>query len=294
MNADHQAVTVLGLGSMGSALAAALLDRGHPTTVWNRSADRARPLADRGARPAGTPREAIAASPLVLACVLDYEALHTVLDPVADSLAGKVLVNLTSGSPEQAHEMAAWARSHGADYLDGAIMTTPPGVGSPEMMFLYSGAREVFEAQRPTLAALGDPLYLSDDPGLASLYDAALLGLMWSTMTGWLHGTALVGAEKTPATAFTPIAIRWLAAVAGFLSTYAPQVDAGRYPGDDATIDVQIAAIEHLLHAAASRGVDNSLPELLKSTMERAKARGHGPDSFAGVIEVLRKPADDR
>ncbi|MEU1789005.1 NAD(P)-binding domain-containing protein [Streptomyces sparsogenes] len=294
MNADHQAVTVLGLGSMGSALAAALLDRGHPTTVWNRSAERARPLTDRGARPAGTPREAIAASPLGIACVRDYEALHTVLDPVADALAGKVLVNLTSGSPEQAHEMAAWARSHGADYLDGAIMTTPPGVGSPEMMFLYSGAREVFEAQRPTLAALGDPLYLSDDPGLASLYDAALLGLMWSTMTGWLHGTALVGAEKTPATAFTPVAVRWLAAVAGFLSTYAPQVDAGRYPGDDATIDVQIAAIEHLLHAAASRGVDNSLPELLKSTMERAKAQGHGSDSFAGVIEVLRKPADDR
>ncbi|MDT0545753.1 MULTISPECIES: NAD(P)-dependent oxidoreductase [Streptomyces] len=296
MNTDHghQAVTVVGLGSMGSALASALLDRGHPTTVWNRSADKARPLADRGARPAATPREAIAASPLVLACVLDYDALHTVLAPVAESLAGKVLVNLTSGSPEQADEMAGWARSHGADYLDGAIMTTPPGVGSPEMMFLYSGPRAVFEAHRPTLAALGDPLHLSEEPGLASLYDAALLGLMWSTMAGWLHGTALVGAEKTPATAFTPIAIRWLIAVAGFLTTYAPQVDAGRYPGDDATIDVQIAAIEHLLHAAASRGVDNALPELLKSTMERASAAGHGPDSFAGVIEVLRGPADDR
>ncbi|MFD8385081.1 NAD(P)-dependent oxidoreductase [Streptomyces sp. NPDC059679] len=294
MNADHQAVTVIGLGSMGSALAAALLDRGHPTTVWNRSADKARPLADRGARPAATPGEAVAASPLIVACVLDYEALHTVLDPIADTLAGKVLVNLTSGSPEQAQEMAVWARSHGADYLDGAIMTTPPGVGSPEMMFLYSGPHAVLEAHRPTLAALGDPLYLSDDPGIASLYDAALLGLMWSTMAGWLHGTALVGAEKTPATAFTPIALRWLTAVAGFLTTYAPQVDAGRYPGDDATIDVQIAAIEHLLHAAASRGVDNALPELLKSTMEQAKAAGHGSDSFAGVIEVLRKPAADQ
>jgi len=294
VNADHQAVTVIGLGSMGSALASALLDRGHPTTVWNRSADKARPLADRGAHPAPTPREAITASPLVLACVLDYEVLYSVLEPVAETLAGKVLVNLTSGSPEQAQEMAGWVRSHGAGYLDGAIMTTPPGVGSSGMMFLYSGSPTVFETHRPTLAALGDPLHLSDDPGMASLYDAALLGLMWSTMTGWLHGTALVGAEKTPATAFTPIAIRWLTAVAGFLTTYAPQVDAGRYPGDDATIDVQIAAIEHLLHAAESRGVDNALPELLKSTMERAKAAGHGSHSFAGVVEVLRKPGDDQ
>lgn len=294
MHSDRPAVTVIGLGSMGSALVAALLERGHETTVWNRSAHRAQPLVDRGARLAATPEEAIAASPLTIACVLDYEVLHTVLDPVAGSLAGKVLVNLTSGSPEQAHEAAAWARAHAADYLDGAIMTTPPGVGSPEMMFLYSGSHAVFEAHRPTLATLGDPLHLGTDPGLASLYDAALLGLMWSTMTGWLHGTALVGAEKTPATAFTPVAIRWLTAVAGFLTTYAPQVDAGRYPGDDATVDVQIAAIDHLIHAAAARGIDNALPELLKSAMERTKAAGHGSDSYASVIEILKKPADDK
>ncbi|MFD5317224.1 NAD(P)-dependent oxidoreductase [Streptomyces sp. NPDC127098] len=294
MFTDRQAVTVIGLGSMGSALAAALLDRGHPTTVWNRSASKARPLVDKGARLAATPGEAIAASPLTIACVLDYAALHTVLDPVAETLAGRTLANLTSGSPEQAHEAVAWAGAHGADYLDGAIMTTPPGVGSPEMMFLYSGSPDVFEAHRPTLAALGDPLHLGTDPGLASLYDAALLGLMWATMTGWLHGTALVGAEQTPATAFTPVALRWLRAVAGFLTTYAPQVDAGRYPGDDATVDVQLAAIDHLIHAAAARGVDNALPELLKSTMERAKAAGHGSDSYASVIEVLRRPADAR
>ncbi|MFP3990888.1 NAD(P)-binding domain-containing protein [Streptomyces sp. E11-3] len=289
-NADHPAVTVIGLGSMGSALAATLLDRGHPTTVWNRSADRARPLADRGARVAATPEEAIAAGELIVACVLDYPALYSVLDPAAGSLAGKTLVNLTSGSPEQAAEATEWARSHGADYLDGAIMTTPPGVGSPEMMFLYSGARTVFDTHRPTLAALGDPVHLGTEPGLASLYDAALLGLMWSAFTGWLHGTALVGAEQAAATEFTPVAIRWLTAVTGFMTTYAAQVDAGSYPGDDATVNVQIAAIDHLLHAADARGLDNALPALLKSTMERARAAGHGSDSYASVIEVLRKP----
>ncbi|MFE2292693.1 NAD(P)-dependent oxidoreductase [Streptomyces sp. NPDC059452] len=293
MGTELSAVTVIGLGQMGSALAATLLERGHPTTVWNRSAQKAQQLVDRGARLAATPEEAVAASPLVIVCVLDYDALHATLDPVADSLAGKSLVNLTSGSPEQAQEVEAWARAHSADYLDGAIMTTPPGVGSPEMMFLYSGSQTVFETHRPTLAVLGDPLHLGAEPGLASLYDAALLGLMWSTMTGWLHGTALVGAEKIEATAFTPVAIRWLSAVTGFMATYASQVDAGRYPGDDATVDVQIATVDHLLHAAAARGVDNALPELLKATMERARDAGHGSDSYASVIEVLRKgPAD--
>ncbi|MEV0529766.1 NAD(P)-binding domain-containing protein [Streptomyces sp. NPDC050439] len=287
-------VTVIGLGNMGAALAAALLDNGHPTTVWNRSPAKADPLVARGARLAATPEEAVAASPLILACVLDDDALHAVLDPVSAALAGKALVNVTSGSPEQAGEAAKWAESLGLGHLDGAIMTTPPGVGNPEMMFLYSGSAEVFEAHRATLAALGDPLYLGPEPGRASLYDAALLGLMWSTFTGWLHGTAVVGADATPATDFTPVAIRWMRhAVAGFLDTYAAQVDAGRYPGDDATVDVQIAAIGHLIHAAADRGVDNALPELLKATMERASAAGHGSDSYASVIEVLRTDRRD-
>lgn len=287
MTSGPPPVTVLGLGNMGSALAAALLDRGHPVTVWNRSPQKAAPLTYRGARLAATPAEAIAASPLVVPCVLDYDALYALLGPATGALDGRTVVNLTSGSPEQAHEAAAWFRSYGADYLDGAIMTTPPGVGQAEVMFLYSGPRKVFDAHRATLAALGDPLHLGTDPGLASLYDAALLGLMWAAMTGWLHGTALVGTEKGTAAAFTPVAIRWLGTVNGFLSRYADQVDAGRYPGDDATVDVQITAIDHLIHAAAARGVDTALPALLKSMMERAKAAGHGSDSFASVIEVL-------
>ncbi|WP_017591963.1 imine reductase family protein [Nocardiopsis potens] len=114
---------------------------------------------------------------------------------------------------------------------------------------------------------------------------------MWSTMSGWLHGAALAGAEKQSAEAFTALALRWLTTVAGVIRTHAPQVDAGRYPGDDATIDVQIAAIGHLLHAAEERGVDTALPALLKEQMERAAALGHGSDGYAGVIEALRRPA---
>ncbi|MFF3643784.1 NAD(P)-dependent oxidoreductase [Streptomyces sp. NPDC002564] len=287
-------VTVIGLGLMGSALATAFLDHGHPTTVWNRSPAKAGPLAGLGAQVAATPAEALAASGLVIACVLDYDALHTVLDPLAEAggLAGKTLVNLTSGSPEQADAMAAWAAAHGADYLDGGIMTTPPGVGSPAMMFLYSGPEPVFGAHRAALAALGDPIHLGAAPGLASLYDSALLGLMWATFTGWLHGTALVTSGGTSAADFTRVALRWLTgAVSGFLTTYAPQVDAGRYPGDDATVDVQITAIGHLIHAAHARGIDTSLPELLRSAMESAAAAGHGSDSYASVIEVLRGTA---
>ncbi|MFI8961540.1 NAD(P)-dependent oxidoreductase [Streptomyces sp. NPDC053493] len=282
-------VTVVGLGQMGAALAGAFLAAGHPTTVFNRTPDKAAPLVERGAVRAATVAEAVAASELVVVCVLDYDAVHALLGPVAGALRGRVLVNLTSGSPEQARAAAEWAAGHGIGYLDGGIMTTPPGVGDSANMILYAGGPELLAAHRPALEVLGDPVDLGPDAGLASLYDAGLLGLMWSVFGGWLHATALAGADGVPAAEFTAVAVRWLRTVSWFLTTYAGQIDAGEYPGDDATIDVQVASIAHLLHAGEERGIDNRLPRLHLELMREAVEAGHGGDSYARIIESFRK-----
>ncbi|MFD0274904.1 NAD(P)-dependent oxidoreductase [Kitasatospora sp. NPDC127111] len=289
-DAAREPVTVLGLGAMGTALAAAFLAADHPTTVWNRSAAKAEPLVARGAVRAATPTDAVAAGPLIVACVLDYDALRAVLAGTAHLLPGRTLVNLTSGSPEQARELADWAAGHGLHYLDGAIMITPPGIGGPEATLLYGGAPEALARHRDTLAVLGDPVDLGPDAGLAGLYDTALLGLMWSSLSGWLQGVALVGADGVRATDFTPVATRWLSgAVAGFIGRYAAQADAGHYPGDDASLTVHLAAMEHLLHAARARGIDTALPELLARRTEEAIEAGHGGDSYARLIEGIRR-----
>lgn len=113
-----------------------------PLAAEGRAADRP------GRTPRRDPRGGDRGEPLVIPRVIDYNALYALLDGVPGSLTGRAVVNLTSGSPEQAHEALAWFGSRGADYLDGAIMTTPPGVGNSEVMFLYSGPREVF--RRPS------------------------------------------------------------------------------------------------------------------------------------------------
>src|SRR5207248_5420944 len=67
-------LTVIGLGAMGGRIAEVLLAAGHRTTVWNRTPSRADPLVAQGAIRADDVAEAVAASPLVLVCVLDYAA----------------------------------------------------------------------------------------------------------------------------------------------------------------------------------------------------------------------------
>jgi 3-hydroxyisobutyrate dehydrogenase-like beta-hydroxyacid dehydrogenase len=116
---------------MGSALARAAISAGHPTTVWNRSADKATTLVEAGARMASTAGEAVDAADLIVVCLFDHASVHEVLDPLADRLAGRRLVNLTTTSPEGARELARWAAGIGGDYLDGGIMATPEMIGSP-------------------------------------------------------------------------------------------------------------------------------------------------------------------
>ncbi|TNJ63636.1 NAD(P)-dependent oxidoreductase [Paenibacillus hemerocallicola] len=167
--ADCSPVTVIGLGPMGRMLAAAFLRNGHPTTVWNRTNGKANDLVSQGATVADTAADAVAASPLVIVCVLDYNAEYSILEYSAAYLKERTLVNLTSGSPDGARQMDAWAAKGGFNYLDGAIIV--PATGQPEASILYSGSENAYLTHQKTLKSLGGTAsYLSIDPGRAAAY----------------------------------------------------------------------------------------------------------------------------
>ncbi|MBG0829386.1 NAD(P)-dependent oxidoreductase [Planomonospora sp. ID67723] len=281
-------VTVIGLGAMGRALAGAFLDNGHPTTVWNRTAGRAGELAARGAAVAATPGEAITASPVVVVCVLDYDAVHEVLDPVAGFLAGRTLVNLTNGTPGQARRTAGWAAGHGAHYLDGGIMAVPPMIGGTGAFILYSGSAEAFGAHERTLGVLGSAMNLGEDTGLASLYDVALLSAMYGMFGGFLHAAALLGSEGIPVSSFTPLLVSWLHAMTGSLPEMAKAVDSGDHPATGSNLGMQAAAYVNLLEASRDQGVGTELVEPMRALLDRGVAAGHGGDGLASLVGLLR------
>ena len=292
---EQSVVTVIGLGLMGQALARAFLESGYTTTVWNRSAGKAEQLVAEGAIRAGSASDAIAASPLVIVCVSDYAAVHDLLSSLEDGLAGRVLVNLSTGSSQEARETAEWAAKRNASYLDGAILADPQGIGGAETQLLYSGPQSAFDAHAPTLRSLGgDTTYLGADHGLSSLYDAAVLASMWSILNGFLHGAALLNAADVSAATFAPTAIKGITTVAGWVADYADQIDAGTYPAPDATIDTHLAAMEHLIHESELHGISTELPRFVKAMAERAVAHGEGTDGYAALIDQFRAASDVR
>ncbi|MCC2275394.1 NAD(P)-binding domain-containing protein [Streptomyces sp. ET3-23] len=279
-------MSVLGLGPMGTASAAAFLRAGHRTAVWHRTPGAAGVLVVKGAVEAGSVGAAVAAGPLVVVCAAPYEAARAVLDTAGDGLAGRTLVVLAPGSPVHARETADWAERHGVGgYLDGVVMSSPPGVGGPGCLLLCSGDQAAFDEHRKTLAALGEPFYLGPDAALASVYETALLGLMSATLTGWLHSVALVGAAgpggNVPATEFTEVARRWLHSVGELMGAYAPQIGSEHCPADGLPLERHLAMADILVHASELRGVPSGLPELLREPLARAVAAGHGGEGYA-------------
>ncbi|MFJ2766790.1 NAD(P)-dependent oxidoreductase [Streptomyces sp. NPDC087300] len=289
-DSDETPVTIIGLGLMGQALAGAFLKAGHPTTVWNRTSAKADQLVADGAQLAPTVGAALKAGELTVICVTDYPALYELLGAHEAELAGATLINLTSGSSEQAREAAAWTGRRGARYLDGAIMAIPSVIGTADAMILHSGPQPDFESHATTLGALGTVTYLGADHGLASLYDVAGLAMMWSVLNAWLQGTALLATAGVDAATYAPFAREIATGVAAWLPGYAEQIDAGAFPAEVSALETDARAMEHLIEESEAVGVNADLPKLLKTMADRAIAAGHGGEQYPVLIKEFSKP----
>ncbi|MEU5580157.1 NAD(P)-binding domain-containing protein [Streptomyces huasconensis] len=282
-------VTVLGLGDMGSAIARTFVERGFRTTVWNRTAAKAAPLADAGATAAATAAEAVAASPLVVVCLLDGAAVDEVLASVGTAIAGKVLVNVTSGSPAQARAHERWAVGRGAQYIDGKVMGDPPDVGKPHVVFPFSGSRAAYEAHEPTLQVLGGIAYHGEDAGAAAVEFMAQVGMGFDLLLGFLHTLKLVQREGVDVAAFTDRLAASVAAYPPLLTSMAQAVKSGEYGPDLGSLDVQAALMDDLISHRESVGVEAVRMREVKTLMDRRITAGHGAQGFSSLFELLRK-----
>ena len=291
MNTTPEPVTVIGLGNLGRALAETFSRNGHPTTVWNRSAAKAEALVAGGATAAATVAEAIAASELVLVALLDPSATREVLTGAAEAVRGRALVNLTSGGPEDARELANWAAEHEAEYLHGAVYAVPQTIGTTESSINYSGSAAVHERWQTQLAVLGKGTFLGTDAGRASGYDVAILAGMYGMLGGFLHATAIAEAAGISAIELAPMLVSWLTDSFPALSTFATEIDNGDYTTDESNLNMNQAGLATIIRASESQGVPASTLIPLKELIDQQVAAGHGAASLARVVESLRSRA---
>jgi 3-hydroxyisobutyrate dehydrogenase len=115
-------IGVAGLGGMGAAIAARLLDVGHQVTVWNRHADKCKPLAEAGAKVAATPTELASAVEAAITVLTDGAAIEAVYNGPAGMLSGnvkgKLFIEMSTVSPRVETDLAAKVRAKGAAMVE--------------------------------------------------------------------------------------------------------------------------------------------------------------------------------
>ena len=273
-------VAVLGLGSMGSALARTLVASGAIVVVWNRSPERARPLAAAGAAVAETPRAAVAAAPVVVACLDSYGTTATLLAEA--DVTGRTIAELGTGTPAQARSAATAFTARQAAYLDGAILGGPAGVGTPDLVIAYAGPRSVYDRVESLLAPLaGGTRHVGESPGAAAVLDLAWLTARLGLYAGVAHGAALCDADGVDLGAYEAVI-----GDAGGRALVGVIRDAA-FANPGATIAVWLEAVERIREHGAAAGVPGDVPDLVASLLRRAIAAGLGDEHVAAVTKVL-------
>src|SRR6266446_1614977 len=156
-------ISYLGLGTMGGGMASNLFKAGYKLTVWNRSAEKCKPFARKGARIAESPADAVRDVDLVMYCLSNDQAVEEVVFGPKGILSGikegQIAVNMSTVLPATSlREEEAYAK-RGVDFLDVPVFGSKQESADAKLWIMAAGNKAVFEKVKPVLEHLGQTIH---------------------------------------------------------------------------------------------------------------------------------------
>lgn len=290
---DEKQVTVIGLGNMGSALAERLLVRGHTVSVWNRTDTKCVPLVELGATSISTPAKAASVSDTILICVIDIDAVESILssDGMAEALAGKTVIQLSALEPDESTSQDEWMHQHHVRYLDGGILAFPANVRDGSAKIAYSGAKEVFEDQKTILESFGDDcIFIGEQAGMAPLAAMLVYAQYYGFTFTCLHTAALAAAAGIPGSKLLELTggeSSWQF-TGEVMDDYVAMTEKGDYSTTEATLKMDASGYDFFARLSRELGVDPAFHEMIESVLSKAIEQGRGDQAIPAIFEILR------
>lgn len=285
-------VTVIGLGAMGVAIAAVLVEQNYQVTVWNRTPARADELTSKGAVLAANPASAIAASPITIICVADYHVSTSILDQesVKSALAGRVLIQLSTGSPQQARDLEAWVVGLGASYLDGAIVASPPQMGSTGATIFASGSTSAWGQSEILLQNLaGNISYHGEQVSAAASIDLAFLAYLFGSYLGFFHAARILESDDLSVSDFGTMIAQVSPVIGEVMKYQGIVIQNNNYSQPLSSLQMSMTSIELLTLQARESGINNEFPRFAENLFHKALDSGYGNEEVAALVKILRK-----
>ncbi|MER5969517.1 NAD(P)-dependent oxidoreductase [Streptomyces sp. NPDC002055] len=289
--ADNTSVAVLGTGIMGAAMARNLCGAGLDVRVWNRTRDKAEPLAADGARIADDPAAAVEGADVVLTMLYDGRTvLDTMREAAASFAPGTVWSQSTTAGIDALEPLAAFAAEHDLLFVDAPVLGTRQPAEDGKLTVLAAGPAEARTALTPVFDTIGSrTVWIAEDGASGAASRLKMVCNSWVLALNNAVGEALALADGL---GVEPQA--FLDAVAGgLLDCGYLRLKAGAVMNDDyaPNFSVTTAAKDArlILEAGKRAGVRMDLAEAGAERLHRAERAGHGDEDmaasyFAGFI----------
>lgn len=279
----------IGLGVMGGNMVERLLSKGHTVTGYNRTRAKAEKLIERGMRWGDSPRGVAEAADVTFSMVTNSSALQAVAEGAEGILAGlsrgKVLVDMSTVSPEFSRALACKVREKGADMVDSPVSGSVITLQQGKLSVMVAGRKQTFERVKPLLEDLGPKVTYVGDNGLALSMKIAINLSLAVQMMAFSEGVLL--AEKSGIARQTAVEVLMHSAVASPMVQYrGPFV---LQMPEEAWFDVNMMQKDMLLALEMGRRLDVPLPTTAVANEFLTAARGMGlaKQDFACVFHVL-------
>jgi glyoxylate/succinic semialdehyde reductase len=190
-----QNIGFIGLGIMGTPMAANLLKAGFKLTVWNRTPDKCNALTEIGAVKAASPRQVVESSDITIAMLADPAAAEAVCSGddgvVAGIKPGKGYVDMSTVAPETSQTLAAAVRNAGGLFLEAPVSGSKKPAEDGTLVILAAGDRELFDQAQPALAVMGKKILFLGEVGQGARMKLVANMVMGGMMTMLCEGLAL-------------------------------------------------------------------------------------------------------
>jgi 3-hydroxyisobutyrate dehydrogenase len=151
-------IGLCGTGRMGAAMVLRLIDQGHQMTVWNRSAEKLKPLLEKGAHAAKTPSDVAAKNAVVITMLTDDKAVDEVYSGkdglLSGDVKGKLFIDMSTVTPAATRKIAAAARAKGAALVECPVGGTIGPAREGKLLGLAGGEAADFARAKPILDQL--------------------------------------------------------------------------------------------------------------------------------------------
>jgi 3-hydroxyisobutyrate dehydrogenase len=279
---------------MGSGMAKRLLAAGHSLTVFNRTASRAAPFANLGARIADTPRAAAQKADVIIGMTADDESSRVMWlgedgALAADNSPDALAIECSTLSHDWVLELAQQVRGRGFRYVDAPVTGLPDAASAGTLTLLVGAEPADLDAARPTFASLATRVLHFGAVGQGTVYKL-MINLMGAVQIA-SAAEGMVLAERAG------LDLKLVADAVASGQAASPQVvrNVRRFVAGDHGTNVnftpalRLKDIDYALRLANKSGADCAFGKVAAAVYGKLCAQGFGAENESRVIDVLRR-----